>query len=218
MDEKKIEEILEQIWMQREDGNLSFEGLLTSKEEKIKKEDLDQMQTLGLLSQEEGSIILTERGENLASQIIRGHRLSERLMADVLDLGLKTIESRACTFEHIINHEIADAICTLLGHPKECPHGRSIPPGECCKKAKLEMESIVLPLSQLPVGAKAKIAYLVTKHYPRLDKLASLGVLPGVQITLHQTRPSYIIQIGHTQIALDEDILKDIYVRRLDKR
>jgi DtxR family Mn-dependent transcriptional regulator len=38
----------------------------------------------------------------------------------------------ACRMEHIIDPEVTDSICSFLGHPRRCPHGKSIPTGDCC--------------------------------------------------------------------------------------
>jgi len=214
MEVKKIEEILEEIWIQRERGNSGAE-ISSCSGEKITDEDMRIIEEAGYIKRKEGKIILTDKGEALASQVIRGHRLAERLMTDVLAISSSQMESNACNFEHVIQHEVADAICTLLGHPAECPHGRKIPSGACCVNAKSNLESVVMPADKLLAGSRAKIAYVSARHHERLDRLASLGILPGAQVTLHQTRPSYILQIGHAQVALDKEILKDIYVRRL---
>lgn len=214
MDDKKIEEILEEIWIQKEKGEVNSRLLCLSSRENITEADISEMEKLGYFRQEKEKICLTEIGEAKALQIIRGHRLAERMMKDVLSVSSVEMETSACSFEHVIHHELADAICTLLGHPKECPHGRKIPQGACCVKAKPNLESVVIPLSKLIAGSRAKVAYITSMHYPRLDRLASLGILPGAEVTLHQTKPSYIIQIGNNQIALDKEILKDIYVRK----
>lgn len=214
MDERKIEEILEEAWMQKEEGGVISDRLHCCGD-KITDDDILCMQEMGYLKKDNDKAILTEKGEARASQVIRGHRLAERLMIDVLAIPPNKLESNACNFEHIIHHEVADAICTLLGHPKECPHGRRIPVGPCCGKAPSNVESVVMPLSKLLAGTSAKIAYIASTHYPRLDKFASLGIIPGAQISMHQTKPCYIIQIGHTQVALDKEILKDIYVRKM---
>ena len=152
------------------------------------------IENLGYIVKDKGEILFTEKGQARASQIIRGHRLAERLMTDVLALPPAAMENSACNFEHLIHHELADAICTLLGHPKECPHGRKIPSGPCCVKARPNVESVVVPLSSLLAGSSAKIAYITSTHYPRLDKLASLGLIPGATVTMHQTMPCCIIQ------------------------
>ena len=86
----------------------------------------------------DGSMIveLTARGRQRAADIIRRHRLAERLFTDSLALDSETeIEEQACKFEHILSPEVTDKICSFLGHPRTCPHGAAIPPGPCCGKA-----------------------------------------------------------------------------------
>jgi len=83
----------------------------------------------------DGSMVveLTERGRQRAADIIRRHRLAERLFTDSLALESESeIEQQACKFEHILSPEATDKICTFLGHPKTCPHGAPIPRGNCC--------------------------------------------------------------------------------------
>jgi Mn-dependent DtxR family transcriptional regulator len=76
---------------------------------------------------------LTAKGRQRAADIIRRHRLAERLFTDSLAMDSETeIEQQACKFEHILSPEATDKICTFLGHPKTCPHGAPIPPGKCC--------------------------------------------------------------------------------------
>lgn len=214
MDETKRDEILEQAWIKREEGNLSIDGLLACIETKVTREDVDEMQRCGFLSVKDGNVILTTEGEKRGGEIIRSHRLAERLFTDVLELKSPDMESNACTFEHCLSLEVTESICTLLGHPVECPHGKPIPQGGCCKRAKKELESVIASLAQLQAGTKARVAYITTKHHSRLDKLTSMGIIPGATITVHQTFPSYVIKIGETQIALDKEALRDIYVRR----
>lgn len=83
----------------------------------------------------DGSMIveMTPRGRQRAADIIRRHRLAERLFTDSLALDSETeIEQQACKFEHILSPEATDKICAFLGHPKTCPHGAPIPAGRCC--------------------------------------------------------------------------------------
>ena len=86
----------------------------------------------------DGSMIveLTPRGRQRAADIIRRHRLAERLFTDSLALDSETeIEQQACKFEHILSPEATDKICAFLGHPRTCPHGALIPPGPCCGRS-----------------------------------------------------------------------------------
>jgi len=79
------------------------------------------------------AIYFTERGRKRAMDVIRRHRLAERLFTQTLNIhDEKEIEEQACKFEHILSPEATDRICTFLGHPTTCPHGSPIPPGPCC--------------------------------------------------------------------------------------
>ncbi len=80
----------------------------------------------------DGQVRFSPEGERRARQLVRSHRLAERLVQDVLG---QAAEPSACEFEHLLGTEVVDAICTLLGHPRECPHGYPIPPGECCERS-----------------------------------------------------------------------------------
>src|ERR1700683_5135922 len=83
----------------------------------------------------DGSMIVefTPRGQQRAADIVRRHRLAERLFTDSLAMDSETeIEQQACKFEHILSPQATDKICAFLGHPLTCPHGAAIPPGACC--------------------------------------------------------------------------------------
>ena len=78
-------------------------------------------------------IEMTEEGSKRAANVIRRHRIAERLFADTFAMRDETeLESNACTFEHILSPEVTERICSFLNHPAACPHGSPIPAGECC--------------------------------------------------------------------------------------
>ena len=215
MAESTQEEILELIWTIEEEENGKVE-----KELLIKRVNLPSAENALKVLIQEGYVKiinsraeLTKKGREDARLIIRRHRLAERLLNDVLAVNEETMDSSACKFEHFLDEEVTTSICTLLGHPLSCPHGKAIPPGDCCEKTSKEIRPVVMPLTDLRSGDKAKVSYIVTKYHELLDRLSSMGLLPGVQIRLHQRQPTYIIQMGETQIALDNAIARDIYVR-----
>jgi putative ABC transport system ATP-binding protein len=96
----------------------------------------DALKPAGVSVGDGGLIVeLTPRGRKRAADIIRRHRLAERLFTDSLAMDSETeIEQQACKFEHILSAEATDKICAFLGHPRTCPHGSAIPPGPCCGK------------------------------------------------------------------------------------
>lgn len=220
-DNRAMEEVLEFIWSQREEGVNSIEKLFCIDEvagSGADKNTLGQMEELGLLRVHGDSIELSAEGEKLAEAAIRRHRLAERLLTEVLALDEESVEKNACSFEHTLTPEVTDSICSLLGHPPTCPHGLPIPRGNCCTKTAGDLKPLVNPLDALSVGESGKIIFIATNSHARLDKLSTLGIVPGSTVLLHQKRPAFVIMIGETTLALDPLIIKDIYVKRLPKK
>ena len=154
-----------------------------------------------------------EKGEVLAEGIVRRHRLTERLLMELFEMSEEEAEKEACKLEHILSPGVTDSVCSFLGHPPVCPHGKPIPQGPCCKKLTREMKPLIRPLNDLALGQEGRVVFISTKAKDRLEPLGSFGVIPGVVIQLKQRHPSYIIQIGETSIALDESIGREIFVR-----
>lgn len=212
------DELLECIWVTEEDqGTSTTESLY----EKFGKETvgvvLSEMVEEKLISIQDSVVLLTETGHKKATPIIRRHRLAERLLNDVLGVSDDVFERGACQFEHFINEGITASICTLLGHPTVCPHGRKIPPGDCCSHTKRKLQPVFGPLSRLRTGIKAKVVYISTGSQENSDWLSSLGVVPGLEFTVHHRKPSLVISFGETQLSLDDDIANFIYVRVINK-
>jgi len=162
-DEEQFDEVLEELWVLAEHGEIAEVGrmevhgalpvsiavekmiameLVTAAPHPPQAHDHkpfvnpchDALKPDGV-SVGDGSMIveLTPRGRQRAADIIRRHRLAERLFTDSLALDSETeIEQQACKFEHILSPGATDKICSFLGHPRACPHGALIPPGPCC--------------------------------------------------------------------------------------
>lgn len=210
-----IEEILSIIWEEEERGNNSLKKIKEKMEQQACGDILDEMSKTGLINMTGDIISFTVQGRLLGKDIIRRQRLAERLLYDVLEVPPPESDSQACAFEHIISKEVEESICTLLGHPRQCPHGTVLPEGDCCRRAATSLPSIVSSLDTFLVGEKGKILYVLTKDHPQLHKLMSLGVMPGTVIKVHQIFPSFVIQVGETQLALEKEVAKSIYLKKI---
>lgn len=156
---------------------------------------------------------LTRKGIEEGKMCVRRHRLAERLLVDVLNVGPETVHAEGCRFEHVLHSGIEDKICVLLGHPRTCPHGRSIPPGTCCERSENHIDSIVRPLSGMRAGDEGVVAYLHTHDADILRKIMGMNVLPGSRIRLDQRAPTFVFSMGHSQFAVDTAIAENIFVR-----
>jgi DtxR family Mn-dependent transcriptional regulator len=156
-----------------------------------------------------------EKGYRRAYDLVRRHRLTERLLVDVLHMDRSKVDADACVLEHIISKELEENICTLLGHPEVCPHGSRIMPGECCRNRVSKIERVIFKLSELKHGECGRVSYIQTQAHPVMHKIMSLGLVPGLTIKVHRTFPVYVVEFEQTQLAVENEVAENIYVRKL---
>ena len=206
------EEILEAMWIAIEEGR----GFTDTASLGIGLDD-------PALKELVGNAYIELKGERLqfrpegrieGEKTIRRHRLAERLMMDVLNIRGDNAEVKACQFEHLLNEGVDVKVCTMLNHPTTCPHGKRIPPGDCCLEARRNGDLGVVPLTELKSKEEGEIAYILTEDNKKMQKLMAMGVLPGNRIVLMQTYPSYIFRVGFSEFAIDTAMAKEIFVRR----
>lgn len=209
---KVIDEYLEILWyIYEKNGKIKIDQIqeFDPNWEPLVIKSLEQQ---NLITQSNNELKFSDLGFQRARQIVRSHRLAERLLTDVLKLPVDNAEIGACEFEHNVVPEIVDGICTLLGHPRVCPHGFPIPEGDCCKEARKSVQTPTKQLSELKPGQKATIVYINTQSNERMHQFTHLGIRPGAEISVHQTNPVIVIKINSSQIALDENMARDIQV------
>jgi DtxR family transcriptional regulator, Mn-dependent transcriptional regulator len=221
MEARRAEEFLEAVFAEAEAGKGDVASVLSRLGDHAPgsgAEDFRSLAGMGLVRVDGDQVTLTESGSVRARGVIRRHRLAERLFRDLLDLSEGAAESQACEFEHILSPEATDSVCTLLGHPPTCPHGKSIPPGDCCSAAHRSVQSLVTGLPHFPIGETGRIVFIAPRFHERMDKLAALGVVPGSEVRLHQRSPAYVLDIGETTVAIDAEIAGEIFLKRVDRR
>jgi len=214
VEEDRIDELLELIWTLREEGVSDIDHLVETTPDIEARSILRKMIKDDLFQVEGNRMILKERGEEKAREIVRRHRLTERLLHEIFEMSEEEVEEEACKLEHILSSGVTESVCTFLGHPPTCIHGKPIPRGDCCSKFKKEIKPLVIPLEELGLGEEGRIVFIAPKSHQRLDRLSTLGIVPGSILRMHQKNPSYVVQMGETTLALDRDIVRNIYVKR----
>jgi DtxR family transcriptional regulator, Mn-dependent transcriptional regulator len=214
MDKERIDEALELLWVLNEEGHQALNRFRLSSEDDEVDSIISVLKSDNFVVTSGDDIQFTDKGRSEAKALIRRLRLAERLFTDVFEMRDDTVLADACKMEHILSEELTDSVCTFLGHPQTCPHGKPIPRGECCKKYKVEVEPVVTRLSEFEVGSKGRITFIVPTKSSRLSKLNSLGIAAGSVIRLLQRNPSYVIQIDETTVAIDPEIAKEIYIKK----
>ena len=156
---------------------------------------------------------LTEKGRKLALDVLRRHRLAERLLTDILHMDWSEVHKAACKLEHAIPKNIIKPLEETLRHPKTCPHGNPIP----TKRGGIIKEKSQ-SLLNLDPKAKAIIVKIVEEEPDILQHLATLGITPGVYVRVEKKASfdgSMTVSIGEAYHTLDNKIASLIYVKRI---
>ena len=201
------QEILETLWLEKEGAGPAPLSALEG------TPGFEELSRMGYVSVSDGHAALTDRGLREAAGAIRRHRLAERLLADVVDVGPAALHEASCRFEHMLHAGLEDKVCQLLGHPRVCPHGKAIPEGSCCRRRAKPGEKLVAPLSDLDVGEGGRVAYLITGDSVRMRELMAIGLVPGVSVKVNRKSPAYVFSLGESEFAIDENMARAIYIR-----
>ncbi len=143
-----FEEYCEAIWELKEDDVDVIQARVAERlrvSRPAVSEMIKRMQVEGFVSLDGSAINLTDAGLRLAEQVVRRHRLAERLLTDILGLSWADAHEEAGKWEHVISAPVEAAINRLLDNPTTCPHGNPIP-GSSYAPPEL------VALSEVPVG------------------------------------------------------------------
>ncbi|MBW2608724.1 MAG: metal-dependent transcriptional regulator [Deltaproteobacteria bacterium] len=212
---EKQEEILEAIWRAGESEHYSIDAIKKRCIVDFTESDLADLEQKGMIVRAAEKILFSNEGKNLAEAIIRRHRLASLLVSSILRLKNSAMEQVACQVEHSLAPEVEESICTLLGHPNVCPNGNPIPKGRCCKKRLRVVDKTVVSLIELKPSEAGKITYIKPGSHSNLHQLLSLGLQPGVIVTVHRTTPAFCIKFENTELAMDEEIARNIFVWKI---
>ncbi|MGH2955551.1 MAG: metal-dependent transcriptional regulator [Solirubrobacterales bacterium] len=127
---------------------------------------------------------LTKRGEKVALEVIRHHRLIELFLAEVLDMPWDRVHEEAEVLEHHISEELEERIATTLGDPLRDPHGDPIPSRDLAIAA-----DDTVSLAELEVGSDGVFERVSDRDPEMLRYLDSRGIRPGVRVRVAGREP-----------------------------
>jgi DtxR family transcriptional regulator, Mn-dependent transcriptional regulator len=127
---------------------------------------------------------LTSRGERLALEILRHHRLIELYLARTLEVGLDAVHAEADRLEHALSESLEERIDKALGSPTEDPHGDPIP-----DSALRIVRSATRRLSDLRPGDRATVQGIPDGDRELVRYLAELGIVPGKPVEVIRAEP-----------------------------
>ncbi|UOY02017.1 metal-dependent transcriptional regulator [Blastococcus sp. PRF04-17] len=151
-----------------------------------------RMERDGLLTVEgDRHLQLSAEGRQLATAVMRKHRLAECLLVDVIGLDYADVHEEACRWEHVMSEAVERKLLTLLGNPSVSPFGNPIPGLDALRGGDEALggeTSVVLDsLTLLSTTATAegrtvtirRISEQLQENAELLRRLADHGVRPG---------------------------------------
>jgi DtxR family transcriptional regulator, Mn-dependent transcriptional regulator len=172
---------------------------------------IEHLESHGLVAHEPyRGVKLTKEGERLALDILRRHRLAERLLTDILKAGWSSVHEDACKLEHALTKNVTDLLEERLGYPKFCPHGNPIP-----TEAGLIEEQPSIALTDANIGESYVVDRIVDEENVNMALLEQKGIKPEATVKIVKLDGKrVVIRINGARQELSRDLAERVFLRK----
>jgi len=182
-----------------------------------------RMERDGLLTVEgDRHLELTLEGRNMATRVMRKHRLAERLLIDVIGLEWEDVHAEACRWEHVMSETVERRLLEILDHPTLSPYGNPIPGLDELGDGNTEEQFLdgVEALDQIAVADEqrvivGRIAEPIQTDEKLMSALRRVGALPGKVVTVARGAEGVLVGSGGESAEIDSEAASHLFVRRL---
>ena len=214
-----IEQYLEAIFNLEEEGGHVIQARLAERvghSAPTVSEMVHRLRENGYVEVEGRALSLTSPGKQLATSVIRKHRLAERLLTDVIGLPWHKVHEEADRWEHVISDEVEARLVEVLHNPTTCPHGNPIP-GAGAPPAAGTL------LADTRVGERVRLTRVTEVVEVDMDALVYLDIhrfIPGCEATVTGKGPdgTVVLKVAEGTVALGSALANQLYVTPLRAR
>lgn len=147
----------------------------------------------------------TESGRDLAVQVMRKHRLAERLLSDVIGLEWQYIHEEACRWEHVMSERVERRLVEILQSPVESPYGNPIPGLDKLGVVLADQPPVPTKITMRqaaeadPTGQSSqlwivkRLAESIQMEPAVLEQLLEAGLRPGGALRLRGVNQAYVM-------------------------
>jgi len=172
------------------------------------------------------SLELTGAGRQKAVDVMRKHRLAERLLSDVIGLDWAFVHEEACRWEHVMSEQVERRLVELLGHPTESPYGNPIPGLDqlgdvAAKKFDQGVVGLVRHLNAVggPIsGTVRRLAEPAQVDPELLQQLKGAGVMPGGTGRFRYNEGYVLVEMDGNDEALELPVEVAAHIFLVDER
>lgn len=179
-----------------------------------------RMERDGLLKvADDRALEFTDEGRLTAIEVMRKHRLAERLLVEVIGLDWHLVHEEACRWEHVMSEQVERKLLTLLSDPATSPYGMPVPGLELLGyQAAKPVE--VFPVDQLPSGdyKVGRIGEPLQLDYQFLGQLRDLELLPGASVRLEAGETWFLVNKNSDEgIVLDAQLASHLFLSKIEE-
>ncbi|MEZ0491920.1 metal-dependent transcriptional regulator [Kineococcus sp. TBRC 1896] len=151
---------------------------------------------------------LTEAGNAKAMRVMRKHRLTERLLTDVIGLEWSLVHEEACRWEHVVSEEVEKRLVAILDHPHFDPYGNPIPglqelgEGEVSEGFRVGVKPLTSPDVEGRAVVVRRLGEPLQTDVPLLAKFKDAGLVPGVEVVAKSSGTGVEVTVGGAVVDL----------------
>ena len=175
---------------------------------------------------EDRSLELTDAGRQKAVDVMRKHRLAERLLSDVIGLDWAYVHEEACRWEHVMSEQVERRLVELLGHPTESPYGNPIPgldqlgdvPSQTFEQGVIGLVRLLNEAGEPVSGTVRRLAEPAQVDPELLQQLKGAGVMPGARGGFRYNEGYVLVEMDGNDEALELPVEVAAHIFLLDDR
>lgn len=170
---------------------------------------IGHLESHGLVTHEPyRGVKLTREGEKIALDILRRHRLAERLLTDILKAEWSSVHEDACKLEHALTKNVAALLEKRLGNPKFCPHGNPIP-----AENGTFIEEKCVGLTEIGLNENCTVVRILDEKNENLTILAEADIKPGKCICVLEKSPKVVVRVNEKEVSIAKELAENVRVK-----
>jgi DtxR family transcriptional regulator, Mn-dependent transcriptional regulator len=176
---------------------------------------IEHLESHGLVIHEPyRGVRLTREGEKIALNIVRKHRLAERLLTDVLKAEWSTVHEDACKLEHALSKNLTDLLYEKLGHPQFCPHGNPIP----TENGLIEEQPCIV-LTEAEISENYFVGRIIDEEHANLQFLSEKKIKPQAKLRVVKCNARKItVCVEGKEVSLNRDLAANVLLRKTGRK
>jgi DtxR family Mn-dependent transcriptional regulator len=177
-------------------------------------EHVKRLVDAGWVQTRDRELRFTRSGRSIAISAVRRHRLTERLLADVIGLPWHVVHARAERWGRVVDADVEERLVRILGDPGSCPHGNPIPGSA----NEVDVSSLT-SLLDIGAGTRVVLRRLTEDLEVDVDVMRFLedgGLMPGARVTVRTVAPDGTVNLDAdgTTSALGRHLADNLWVDR----